>query len=147
MGYRSATDGLTRHSDGDTPEKQAEQILAIYPILKGQRDSASRQIPARAAPSEGAEQPTSAQRQGDLIDASDSAAATGQAQKPSQSGATEANGSSTTPGEVESMLNATGQHAQGGPLLDFQSDLKKDLPKIKRSDTQGSHDEFVDANE
>lgn len=37
------------HRDGPTPEKQTEQILAIYPILKGQKPNTRNVIPARSS--------------------------------------------------------------------------------------------------
>lgn len=37
------------HRDGATPEKQTEQILAIYPILKGQRPNTKNIIPPRGS--------------------------------------------------------------------------------------------------
>jgi hypothetical protein len=42
------------------------------------------------------------------------------------------------------MLNATGHKAPDGPLMDFAADMKHDLPKLKRSETQESHDVFFD---
>jgi oxysterol-binding protein-related protein 8 len=138
---------LTACSDGDTPEKQTGQVLAIYPILPGQKDGHPNQIPPRAAPSGSTSQPSQAQQQqGDLIDTSDNTTKP----QPSQTAAPpakEANGSGKQTGEIERMLQATGQPAESGPLIDFHSDMKHDLPKIKRSDTQASHDVFVDAPE
>lgn len=39
------------YSDGPTPEKQCEQILAIYPILKGQKRDSRHSIPPRGSAS------------------------------------------------------------------------------------------------
>lgn len=37
------------YSDGPTPEKQSEQILAVYPILKGQKPDTRNAIPPRGS--------------------------------------------------------------------------------------------------
>ena len=44
------------------------------------------------------------------------------------------------------MLATTGVKARDGPLIDFHQDMQKSLPaKAKRSDTDESGDEFLDA--
>ncbi|KAI1333140.1 Oxysterol-binding protein [Xylariaceae sp. FL0255] len=119
--------------DGQTPEKRAEQIMTIYPILPGQKpnDKNTKHVSTPAAPS------ASKDASGDLIDFGQSDAAP----------ATPAKSSS----EISAMLNATGQKANGGPLLDFTTDMKNDLPStnagLKRADTAESNNEFFDAEE
>lgn len=50
-------------------------------------------------------------------------------------------------GEISGLLKATGKPAENGPLLDFHHDVQQNLPDIRRSDTTGSTDAFVDAKE
>lgn len=49
-------------------------------------------------------------------------------------------------GEISGMLKSTGK-ASEGPLIDFHEDLKKNVPEVRRSDTTGSNELFVDAKE
>ena len=118
--------------DGDTPEALTQQVLAIYPILPGQasrRDSSIQQIPphkAAATTSAPASAPAPAATRingGDLIDFGDDDSAPA-APAPSR--------------EITSLLNATGQPAPGGPLMDFTKDLDTSLPAVKESN--GAHD-------
>ena len=49
---------------------------------------------------------------------------------------------------IESMLASTGTRPSEGPLIDFHKDVAESLPaNIKRAETSGSKDEFVDAQE
>ena len=49
-------------------------------------------------------------------------------------------------GEISGMLKATGKPSEG-PLIDFHDDLRNNIPSIKREDTSGSNDVFLDAKE
>lgn len=103
------------------PDKQAEQVMAIFPVVDGQKPSPQNAIPAhKTEPPASQEPPKDAapkeQPQDDLIDfgQNDEAAET----KPAPA---------KTPGEIEQLLSSTGKPA-GGPLLDFTQDVKKSLP-------------------
>jgi oxysterol-binding protein-related protein 8 len=131
------------NSDGDTPEKQAEQIMAIYPILPGQV-SKERDIPPPH--SHTAEKASSDDKGGDLIDfgqSDDPAPAQPVGQPVGQSSS-----------DIPNLLEATGQKVDG-PLVDFTGDLKKDLPADKakappgvtRAESGESNDDFFDAEE
>lgn len=103
------------------PEQQAEQIMAIYPIIDGQQATAehnkTREPPATSNNTVPAD--ASAEAGDNLISLDDSQAAA--TPKPAETEAAQ------TPDEVERMLSMTGKQAEG-PLLDFTDDLKKDLP-------------------
>ncbi|KAK4097524.1 Oxysterol-binding protein, partial [Parathielavia hyrcaniae] len=109
--------------DGATPEKQAAQIMAIYPIVKGQKFNTQNAIPPRASQSDPSARPKELDGgQDDLIDFGDDSPA------PQQEPST------------------TTHRAKNGPLIDFHDDMKKDLPgSAKRADSTESDDEFVDA--
>lgn len=127
------------NSDGDTPQQQAEQIMAIYPILPGQV-SKERDIPPPHPHT--AEKAPSDDKGGDLIDfgQSDDPAPAQPERQPSS--------------DIPNLLEATGQKVDG-PLLDFTGNLKKDLPAdktkappgVKRTETEESNDDFFDAEE
>jgi hypothetical protein len=51
----------TTSRDGSTPEKQTEQILAIYPILKGQKPNTRNVIPPRSSISGPSSHPSQAE--------------------------------------------------------------------------------------
>jgi oxysterol-binding protein-related protein 8 len=126
-------------SDGDTPEKQAEQIKAIYPVVKGQKASDKNAISLHSSVSKPSAQPA-AKTEGDLIDF-------GSDDKPAEKPAARSTEGKPA-GEIQNMLASTGKPAPEGPLIDFAQDLKKDLPAskggLKRSDTAESNDEFFD---
>ncbi|KAI0468761.1 Oxysterol-binding protein [Xylaria cf. heliscus] len=124
--------------DADTPAKQAEQITAIYPILEGQVANERAIPPLHVPPSNTTQQPAP-DAGGDLIDfgqKDDPAPVKTENKRPSS--------------DITNLLEATGQKANG-PLLDFTSDLKRNLPAdkekatIKRADTEDSNDAFFDA--
>ncbi|KAK4231798.1 hypothetical protein QBC38DRAFT_465597 [Podospora fimiseda] len=140
---------INAHIDATTPEKQAAQIMAIYPIVKGQRLEHKIVIPPRTSLSDqAARPPTSPGKDGDnLINLKDekpsSAPVTSPETKPAgPKPALDSAHESTT--EIQAMLAATGTRAKEGPLIDFHKDMKKGLP---RSNTDDSHDDddFVDA--
>jgi len=156
-------------SDGSTPEKQIEQILAIAPILPGQKSSNKNVIPP---PHQSAEThapitdpalttiPTPSKPQppleaSDLIDfgQNDGAgAAPSNALAPPDLLAAQTENNGQQQKELEETLRSTStgpKPEQQGSLLNFHSDLRKNLPAVaglKRQDTDTqSVDEFVDA--
>ncbi|KAJ0313644.1 hypothetical protein COL516b_000584 [Colletotrichum fioriniae] len=150
---------INAHIDHTSPEKQTEQILAIYPILPGQKPSTTNAIPphkpstTREAPAP-APAPVAQQHVGgnDLIDFGDAPAtiptaptATAPAVQPPintppPAGQEARSGSK----DIEGMLNSTGTQAKEGPLMDF-TDMKKSVPPLKRADE--SNDSFHNALE
>ncbi|WDK14172.1 oxysterol-binding protein [Colletotrichum graminicola] len=144
--------------DSTTPEGQTKQILAIYPILPGQKASATTADPSHGpltaevqSPAEQA--PVVRQQDGgnDLIDFGDAPATTSAAATPSTP-ATEPSAAAPPVAQeqrsgskdIESMLNKTGSKPAEGPLMDFTTDMKN-VPPLKRADT--SEDSFHDALE
>lgn len=119
--------------------------MAIYPIVKGQKWEPKHVIPPRT--------PSQAPHPGDgnLVDVNDahlplppSVTEHAEPETPKAKPPIDPSHESTT--EVQEMLSSTGTRAQGGPLIDFHQDLKKGLPAdLKRTDTEESNDEFVDA--
>ncbi|KAM0280734.1 hypothetical protein ACHAQH_003904 [Verticillium albo-atrum] len=146
--------------DGETPEKQAEQVLAIYPILPGQKSSSANQIPPHkpaqsqpqasetvvpTAAAEAAPAPAApAAPTNDLIDLSqpETAATTSQ---PAVAAEASPQATRHDSKDITGMLSQTGKPAADGPLIDFVGDLKKNVPELKRADT--SEDDFQDAQE
>ncbi|KAK1834816.1 Oxysterol-binding protein-like protein OBPalpha [Podospora conica] len=130
--------------DGTTPEKQAEQIMAIFPIVKGQKWEPKHVIPPRT-PSQ-APHPD-----GHLVDVSDAPhtlppSVTERSEPETLKPKPPLDSSHASTTEIQQMLSSTGTRAQGGPLIDFHKDLQKGLPTdLKRTDTEESKDEFVDA--
>ncbi|GAW16089.1 hypothetical protein ANO14919_055120 [Xylariales sp. No.14919] len=130
--------------DADKPQKQAEQIMTIYPILQGQVAN-ERVIPPRhVSPTTTANPPND--NEGDLIDF-------GQNEDPTP--ATTASPSTIEKhpsSNISDLLESTGQKVDG-PLLDFTADVKQNLPsekakvpqRVKRADTEDSNDAFFDA--
>ncbi|SPQ17863.1 7e231aec-67c7-4089-9e36-ff27684d6f2a [Thermothielavioides terrestris] len=114
--------------DGATPEKQAAQILAIYPIVKGQKFNQKNAIPHRPSLSDPGAGPKEHHTEEEhLINFDDEGSA------PPQPSAT-------------AQSSATGNRAKDGPLIDFHNDIKRDLPaNVKRTDSTESDDDFVDA--
>lgn len=139
---------LTICSEGP-PEKQAEQVLAIYPIVKGQKASQRNAIPPRGTSFSGpsANQAPEAKGSGDLIDfgGDDNAADLPAPMQPTSGQKEDPKVESS--GEISGLLKQTGTPAPNGPLIDFHEDLQKNVPSIKRSDTEESNDDFVDAHE
>lgn len=133
--------------------------MAIYPVLPGQKlpernaipphTSTDPQEPVKAPASTPAEAPASTPANNDLIDfgESDSPAAPVPAENPAVAAVAEKSPSKDST-EIRQMLNATGQQAPEGPLIDFTSDMKANLPKthpeLKRSSTENSNDVFFD---
>ncbi|KAH6709261.1 hypothetical protein BKA61DRAFT_116491 [Leptodontidium sp. MPI-SDFR-AT-0119] len=139
---------LNANIDGATPRKQAEQILAVTPILQGQLSNeknpippprsrnASYTTPAAAVPTSENQPPQS----DDLIDfgqsdgtPSNNAAAapipTYQAPADLHAAQTVNNGQQQK--DLEKTLRSTStERANGGSLIDFTDDLKRDLPTV-----------------
>jgi oxysterol-binding protein-related protein 8 len=152
-------------SDGDTSQKQIEQILAVIPILRGQKSNEKNVIPPRgsterARPEEAhLQQPTQPQRSqipsDDLIDfgqndSSHSANTTSHnppmPRQPSDLQAAQTKNGDQSQKELEQTLASTSTEVAQGPLIDFHDDMHNSLPpkqELKRQDT--SDDEFVDA--
>lgn len=129
------------HSDPFDPNKSTEQILAIYPILPGQKPKVAHAIPPRQSTHEAAApQP----KQDDLIDfgQDDGPADTQRPPMPPSGGDPTVESS----GEISEMLKATGKPSEG-PLIDLHDDLKNSLTTMKKEDTSGSTDTFMDAKE
>ena len=114
--------------------------MAIYPIVRGQQVNQKKAIAPRAEPSSA---PAASVPEGDLIDfgQDDPPAA------PARRAPLDQAHNSTA--EIQGLLAATGVPAKEGALIDFHEDLKKELPRaaIKRSDTEESNDNFLDAHE
>jgi hypothetical protein len=134
----------TLHSDYTaTPEKQAEQVKSIYPVVDGQKAEKQPTPPRSAAPrseedllSMGDEaQPASDNKaaadagQVDLVDFGQNE----EASKPTQPKAESTPTKSSD--EIADLLSSTGKPAQG-PLLDFTQDMKKGLPSDKSQPSQ-----------
>lgn len=89
---------------------------------------------------------TPVEKSGDLIDFGDD-----EASKPAAAASAETSAPEVAPAadqganQISEMLSSTGKPAPAGPLMDFNKDLDKHLPTIKRSDTSGSQDIFHDA--
>ncbi|GAB1310086.1 Oxysterol-binding protein OBPa [Madurella fahalii] len=136
--------------DGATPERQAAQIMAIYPIVKGQKFSQKNMIPPRGSISEpSARSKETHPNEGDLIDFGEDKTPyeTPLPSEQSRSEKPPLDQSHKSTSEIQTMLDSTGGRAKEGPLIDFYHELKKDLPvETKRSDSEHeSQDEFVDA--
>ncbi|QSZ31241.1 hypothetical protein DSL72_000804 [Monilinia vaccinii-corymbosi] len=156
---------LNASIDGDTPQKQMEQILAVYPILPGQKCTEKNHIPpqhhqhieqAKPVPEPvQAAAPVSLHPQEkdkeNLTDfSSDSPVPAQYQQIPVDLHAAQTPNNDQQQKDLERILQSTstvqGQHQSS--LINFHDDLKKDLPVAtdtrRDTDTQ-SLDEFVDA--
>lgn len=148
---------LTFFSDGDTPEKQVEQILAVTPILRGQKSNEKHVIPSYQSQQQSQPQQQPKKATADLIDfGQDEPSPTvtetrpEMPHQPSDPQAAQSKNGGQSQKDMEQMLASTSivQGGQGqGPLVDFHNDIHNSLPQVmlKRSDT--SEDEFVDAEE
>jgi hypothetical protein len=158
---------LTCSSDGNTPQKQVEQILAITPILIGQKSNeknaipkresldkgrpAEPQQPAAAPPAQPPTQPAPSQPpaapQPDANAVSQRRLDTSENTPPKVPQPADLVQAQTANGgqaqtELERTLAQTATAQKQGPLLDFSGDLKRSLP---RQDASDDDDEFVDA--
>ncbi|KAI1802458.1 hypothetical protein F4811DRAFT_529316 [Daldinia bambusicola] len=159
---------INAHIDATTPDKQAEQIMAIYPVIPGQNYSDWNKIPPGHSH---AQKQASAPPQGetqDLIDFGQNDTNT-KAQTNNNSTATTTTTATTAPTslsstappppphplqktgskDIASMLQATGHKADDGPLLDFTTDISPPPPvkegTLKKEDTDSSNNVFFDA--
>ncbi|KAF4926310.1 Oxysterol-binding protein-like protein OBPalpha [Colletotrichum viniferum] len=130
--------------DGATPEKQTEQILAIYPILPGQKAIAANTIPPHRPSASEAPAAPAQPAKNDLIDFGDDSS-TPTEPAPAVQPPTGAHATRSDSKDIQGMLYKTGHQAGEGPLMDFTSDMKKAVPPLKRADT--SEDSFHDALE
>lgn len=120
--------------------------MAIYPIVKGQRFVEKNPIPPRipiASPSKEAHPPVLTADHEKLDHERAVAGKEPVDTAPKAHPPLDPPHESTE--EIQTLLAATGTVAKGGPLIDFHEDMAKDLPAIKKVDTDDSHDEFVDA--
>ncbi|RAL62390.1 hypothetical protein DID88_004956 [Monilinia fructigena] len=144
---------LNANIDGDSPQKQTEQILAVYPILPGQPSTS-----ISASGNSGSITPQEKDKE-NLIDFSNDSPVPAQYQIPADLHAAQTQNNGQQQKDLERTLQSTStvQGQTQGSLIDFHDDLKKDLPAA--TDTQGtatstlyrqdtdthSLDEFVDA--
>ncbi|KAI5867071.1 Oxysterol-binding protein [Durotheca rogersii] len=139
---------INAHIDGPTPHKQAEQIMAIYPILPGQVTSDFNMIPhspSASHPHPAQDLPLSGS-QGDLIDFGQNEDTVAGAEPQAKS-----NGNAST--DTSSALQPTSHGQESNSLIDFTSDMKKSLPptqlrpspEIRRGETAESRERFFDA--
>lgn len=152
------------YSDGPTPQKQTEQILAVTPIIQGQNFQEKNPIPPprnRTASYNSVTGPAEVQQpsepapatQNDLIDFGQNDGSTIPPAPPS--GPADLHAAQTQNGgqrqkDLEGKLKSTSTSSVNNTdsLIDFHQDLKKDLPTaaLTRQDTDtNSLDEFVDA--
>ncbi len=156
-------------SDGTTPQQQTEQILALTPILRGQKSNEKNPIPPHRrsesfTPS--ITQKTSEPHQPqapepDLIDFGQNESPQVSPSQPKmeipadlKAAQTQNNGQQQKDLESTLISTSTTEGSQG-PLIDFHNEMKKDLPilqvesenhTLKRQDTDTqSLDEFMDA--
>lgn len=111
--------------------------MAIYPIITGQKPDQRNVIPPRtpgpavnSQPVMQPEQHTGKPSQDDLIDFSQNDAPATPAPVPvpvPAAGEADITNATQSKDEIEKLLHSTGKPAEG-PLIDFQDDMKKDLP-------------------
>ncbi|KAK8137950.1 hypothetical protein PG984_001330 [Apiospora sp. TS-2023a] len=114
--------------DGTTPDKQAEQVMAIYPVVAGQKPSQLNMIPPRASSDQLSR--TVSTQNNDLIDVGqshESPASPVLTKEPVAETIVEKHDSKHST-EIQELLEGTGQKADG-PLIDFAGDLKKEFSK------------------
>jgi len=149
---------LNANIDGATPQKQTEQILAVTPILRGQKPTEKNPIPPPHTRSESyrsthapvKHQAPSLAAQSDLIDFGHNENQPTQQTIPADLHAAQTQNNGQQQKELETTLKSTSSPQPQGPLIDFHDDIKKNLPDpglgLKRQDTETqSVDEFVDA--
>ena len=152
------------NSDGSTPQKQTEQILAVTPIIPGQNFQEKNPIPPphnRTASSNSINTPAPVQQPSEPApapaaqkDAIDLGQTDGIPPAP-PSGPEDLYAAQTQNGgqkqkDLEGNLKSTSTSSMNNTdaLIDFHQDLQKDLPNasLTRKDTDtNSVDEFVDA--
>ncbi|KAN0122625.1 hypothetical protein V8E51_000951 [Hyaloscypha variabilis] len=152
---------LNANIDGATPQKQGEQILAVTPIVRGQKSTEKNPIPPphnRTGSYASTKSPTTATHpppvgpESDLIDFGQSDGAAG-SHVPANLHASQAVNNNPQQQHLEQTLRETSTERKAhGSLIDFHEDLRQNLPatgqstSLKRHDTDTSSlDEFVDA--
>jgi len=159
---------LNANIDGDSPQKQTEQILAVTAIVKGQksqrdstmqippphhRSESAQKVPQRApAPQPAPEPPAEGS---DLIDFGQHESRPQSSIQPAPHLPNDLQVAQTQNGGIQqkqleqTLLSTSIQPANDGPLIDFHQDFRRVLPDgtvLKRHDTETkSLDEFVDA--
>jgi len=157
------------YSNGSTPEEQTKQILAVAPILPGQKSSEKNPIPPHThsilPTSQPAQETVLESTENDLIDfgKDDSPASAASAAPPaipshfpSDLKAAQLQNNGQQQRELEKTLRSTSTSPppeNQSSILDFHNDLQTNLPSstmkpaaLKREDTDTkSLDEFVDA--
>ncbi|KAH6648313.1 Oxysterol-binding protein [Truncatella angustata] len=158
---------INAHIDGHTPQAITEQIMAIYPVIPGQKLSERNAIPPQHRNTAPAPQVAPEDAQANLIDFESSEApapavaptpASAPAPVPAEAPAVAAaaqNHPSQDSTEIRQMLSSTGHPTTGGPLIDFTGDVKNALPTttqptqpshLRRTETEDSNDAFFDAH-
>ncbi|KAL3424870.1 oxysterol binding protein [Phlyctema vagabunda] len=161
---------LNANIDGTTPQQQAEQILAVTPILPGQKATKVAGIPSYTHREPQPEATTAATQvqpppaEDNLIDFGDSTPAAPAAQPvtttspppaphfpPDLQAAQTQNGGAEQKNLEQLLQSTSNERGKKDSLIDFHDDLKRDLPPVNtptllREDTDTkSVDEFVDA--
>jgi hypothetical protein len=151
-------DRIDQDSDGSTPEKQTQQILAVASIIRGQKSTEKNEIPPHRR-TESYDGTVAAHTQPPTADSGneknlinfDSTGTT--APPPVVVHAVEPQNGGQPQSDLEKTHKST-ETQQQDSLTDFHGDLKASLPsapenpnlKLKRNDTDNSSlDEFVDA--
>jgi hypothetical protein len=154
---------LNANIDGSTPQKQIEQILAVTPILRGQKPTEKNPIPPphyRSGSYTSTKSPTTSAHpdhppapDNDLIDFGQNDGSA-DSHVPANLHASHAVNSNPQQQHLEQTLRETSTERKAqDSLIDFHDDLKRDLTTVdghsvslKRHDTDTSSlDEFVDA--
>ncbi|KAK5663650.1 hypothetical protein OQA88_4081 [Cercophora sp. LCS_1] len=136
--------------DGESPERKAAQIMAIFPIVRGQKWEAKNVIPPRGSILGPAAQAASSPQheEGDLIDVGQNGRSSpGQPKvEAEQEAKPPLDPAHKSTAEIQEMLASTGSRAPDGPLINFRKDMERSLQlKTKGADSEDSNDEFVDA--
>ncbi|KAH9902312.1 Oxysterol-binding protein [Xylariomycetidae sp. FL2044] len=121
---------INAHIDAPEPNKQAEQIMSVYPIIPGQKPSDYKMMPpgASAGNPGTAGKPASQDSPNDLIDFGQTDAAAESAEK--KAAGRDSTGKVDTD-DIHALLESTSTRRKpedGSPLIDFTGDLKRDLP-------------------
>jgi len=119
---RASVDDKPNSDPHASPEEQTKQFLSIYPVVSGQKLDGDLVIPSRK---ESRSRAGLVEAEDPIIDLSGSdapisapAAASVEAEKQSN--------------DIEHLLQSTGKPTDGGPLLDFAQEMKKDLPNAEQ---------------
>ena len=140
-GGRDANVYVRYRNDSD-PKKQAQQIMAIFPIVNGQKPDPRNAIPPRASLASLQSHDREAKDEADEGDLIDFGPYDANSQKPTLPSPkqearcmAEKDTSKGSQSSVEDLLDMTKTPPPGSALLDFQDDLQKSLPKKNGSGT------------